>query len=43
VVLTHLMPPPQQPADATAFAQDLRDGGYTGTITVGEDLTAVTL
>lgn len=33
----------QQPADATAFAQDLRDGGYTGTITVGEDLTAVTL
>lgn len=43
VVLTHLIPPPAQPGDTEAFAQDLRDGGYTGTITVGEDLTAVTL
>jgi ribonuclease Z len=41
VVLTHLIPPVDQPADAAAFAQDLRDGGYTGTITVGEDLTTV--
>ena len=42
VVLTHLIPPVDEPADADAFAQDLRDGGYEGTITVGEDLTTVT-
>lgn len=41
VVLTHLIPPPDTPADAEAFAQDLRDGGYQGRITVGEDLTTV--
>ena len=43
VVLTHLIPPPEEPAAADAFAADLRDGGYEGRITVGEDLTAVTL
>lgn len=43
VVLTHLIPPPDRPEDAEAFAQDLRDGGYRGTVTVGEDLTTVTL
>ncbi|MGZ4759755.1 MAG: hypothetical protein ACXV95_11905 [Acidimicrobiales bacterium] len=42
-MLTHLVPPPAQPADGTAFAQDRRDGGYTGDTTVGEDLTRVTL
>lgn len=43
VVLTHLIPPPDQPGDAEAFAHDLREGGYGGRITVGEDLTTVTL
>ncbi len=43
VVLTHLIPPPQRPADVAAFEQDLRDGGYTGVVTVGEDLTTVSL
>lgn len=43
VVLTHLIPPPDAPDQADAFAQDLRDGGYGGRITVGEDLTTVTL
>ena len=43
VVLTHLIPPPDGPGDAAAFAQDLRDGGYGGRITVGEDLSRVTL
>jgi ribonuclease Z len=43
VVLTHLIPPPDRPGDADAFACDLRDGGYTGRVTVGEDLTTVTL
>ncbi len=43
VVLTHLIPPPDRPGDAAAFAQDLRDGGYEGRVTVGEDLTSVTV
>lgn len=43
VVLTHLIPPPAQPGEDEAFAQDLRDGGYTGRITVGTDLCSVTL
>jgi ribonuclease Z len=38
VVLTHLIPPPIDPGNADAFAQVLRDGGYTGRITVGTDL-----
>ncbi len=41
VVLTHLIPPPDTPADAEMFADDLRAGGYEGVITVGEDLTTV--
>jgi ribonuclease Z len=41
VVLTHLIPPPDAPGDGDAFAGDLRAGGYTGRITVGEDLTAI--
>jgi ribonuclease Z len=41
VVLTHLIPPPSRPGDDEAFARDLRDGGYTGRITVGTDLCSV--
>ena len=43
LVLTHLIPPPDTAAEADAFAADVRDGGYTGTVTVGQDLTTVTL
>ena len=43
VVLTHLIPPLDKPSDADAFTDDLRRGGYHGTITVGTDLTTVTL
>ena len=43
VVLTHLIPPPDRPGDREAFAEDLREGGYEGRITVGEDLTTVVL
>ena len=42
-MLTHLIPPPNEPGDRDAFAQDLRDGGYSGRITVGRDLVAITL
>ena len=43
VVLTHLIPPPEETGDAEAFAHDLRSGGYQGRITVGEDLTVISL
>jgi ribonuclease Z len=43
VVLTHLIPPPENDRDFEAFAQDLRDGGYNGRVTVGRDLTTVVL
>ena len=41
VVLTHLIPPPEGPVEAKAFADDLLQGGYRGDVTVGEDLTTV--
>jgi ribonuclease Z len=41
VVLTHLIPPPGSAEDEVAFAQDLRDGGYTGQVTVGADLCTI--
>jgi ribonuclease Z len=43
MLLTHLIPPPDTPEQSEAFAQDLRDGGYHGQITVGEDLVTVIL
>ncbi len=43
VVLTHLIPPPEETGDDAAFAHDLRSGGYQGRITVGEDLTVISL
>ena len=41
LVLTHLIPPPNDDADAAAFAADVREGGYTGRVTVGTDLLRV--
>jgi ribonuclease Z len=43
LVLTHLIPPLDRPGDAEAFAADVREGGYTGLLTVGTDLTRVTI
>jgi len=43
VILTHLIPPPEHDRDAEAFAQDLRDGGYGGRVTVGRDLATLVL
>lgn len=43
VMLTHLIPPPDTVDQAEAFAQDVRDGGYQGRVTVGEDLVMVAL
>ncbi len=43
VVLTHLIPAPSSPEQEFGFAQDLRDGGYTGPLTVGRDLQTFTV
>lgn len=42
VLLTHLIPPVEGGDDADEFGRDLRDGGYRGVITVGDDLTTIT-
>lgn len=42
-VLTHLIPPLERDGDAESFAVDVRSGGYEGRITVGRDLTSITL
>jgi ribonuclease Z len=41
LVLTHLIPPPANTNEEHAFATDVRDGGYTGRVTVGSDLYSV--
>lgn len=43
LVLTHLIPAPRNDDDVAAFAADIRAGGFTGVVTVGEDLFTVTL
>lgn len=41
LVLTHLEPAPLTEHDVNAFAEDVRRGGFTGNLIVGEDLTTV--
>ena len=43
LVLTHLIPAPTSEAGRAAFDDDVRTGGHTGRVTVGEDLTTVVL
>lgn len=43
LLLTHLIPSPRTPEEAAKFAADVRAGGYTGEVTVGEDLTRVVI
>ena len=43
VMLTHLIPPPASPEDRQAFVDDLRGGGYTGTVVVCDDLERLML
>lgn len=38
LVLTHLIPQPIEPRHADGFAKDVRQGGFTGEVVVGEDL-----
>jgi ribonuclease Z len=41
LVLTHLIPQPDGPEHEAAFEADVREGGYTGRVTVGHDLLTV--
>lgn len=43
LVLTHLIPQPKDDEDAKKFENDVREGGFTGRVTVGHDLLRVTL
>ncbi len=41
LVLTHLIPAPSSEKEVQGFVDDVRSGGYEGTLIVAEDLTAV--
>lgn len=43
LLLTHLIPVPTDAAAEEGFATDVREGGYTGPLTVGRDLTTLTV
>ena len=43
LLLTHLIPQPTNDGEVQGFADDLRQGGYRGRITVGADLDRVVL
>lgn len=43
LMLTHLIPQPNTPEESQAFADEVREGGYTGEIMVCDDLDTVTL
>lgn len=43
LLLTHLIPPPTNDEQRQAFADDVRAGGYTGEITVAQDLSSVVI
>jgi ribonuclease Z len=43
LLLTHLIPVPETEEAEAAFAADVRAGGYDGPLTVGRDLTTLTI
>lgn len=43
LVLTHLIPQPSGPADEQRFARDIRRSGFTGELTIGRDLTTISI
>ncbi|MFH5822316.1 MBL fold metallo-hydrolase [Georgenia sp. AZ-5] len=43
LVLTHLEPAPTTPEDEAAFEKDVREGGFTGEVVVGQDLSRVVI
>lgn len=43
LVLTHLLPVPENAADKEAFAEDVRAGGFRGALIVADDLDTVSI
>jgi ribonuclease Z len=43
LVLTHLIPAPTTPAERQDYVDDVRSGGYGGTVIVADDLESVTI
>ena len=43
LLLTHLIPSPTTDQQKQKFEDDVRNGGYTGMVTVGEDLTTIAI
>lgn len=43
LLLTHLIPSPRTDEDSAKFESDVRKGGYNGPVTVGADLTTLTV
>lgn len=43
LLLTHLIPSPRTEEEAGKFETDVRAGGYEGPVTVGRDLTTITI
>ena len=43
LLLTHLIPPPDTDEERQLYIDDIRGGGYTGTLLVCDDLDSVTL
>lgn len=43
LILTHLIPAPETPAEVAAFVADIRGAGYPGRLIVADDLATVTL
>lgn len=43
LVLTHLIPQPTTPDEEAAFKEDVRQGGFTGVVSVGRDLMTFVL
>ncbi len=41
LVLTHLIPAPDTPDEVAGFVADVRQGGFTGRVTVGRDLSVI--
>jgi ribonuclease BN (tRNA processing enzyme) len=43
LVLTHLIPEPRSDEDRLRYVEDIRGGGFTGTLLVADDLATVEL
>lgn len=41
LILTHLIPEPRTPSDISQFEEEVRAGGFDGTLRVGQDLLSV--